>query len=61
VPLESKAQGRFLNWKFGHDWVRQHGFGGKQTGLPQYVHAAKGNPNVGLHIFRQKLALLRKR
>jgi len=42
MPLESKAQGRFLNWKFGHDWVKRHHFGGSQKGLPQHVKKQGG-------------------
>lgn len=50
MPLESKAQGRFLNWKFGHDWVNRHHFGGSQKGLSQY--AQHGKTNVGLALFK---------
>ena len=60
MPLMSKAQGRFLNWKFGHDWVRRHHFGGSQEGLPQYVKGQQGlnqvpHPNPGLVLFRRRL------
>ena len=34
MPLKSKAQARFLNWKFGHSWMKKHHFGGKLKGLP---------------------------
>ncbi len=61
MPLRSKAQGRFLNWKFGHDWVEEHHFGGKQKGLPQHVKAQRGKANVGLAIFRQKLAAFKRK
>jgi len=54
MPLQSKAQGRYLNWKFGHDWVSKHHFGGSQKGLPQHVQ--KGSANVGLALFRARLA-----
>lgn len=49
MPLESKAQGRYLNAKFGHDWVKRHHFGGSQKGLPE--HAQHGKTNVGLALF----------
>ena len=61
MPLRSKAQGRFLNWKFGHDWVKEHHFGGSQKGLPKYVHAQRGTPNVALQMFRQKLAAFKRK
>lgn len=67
MPLKSKAQGRFLNWKFGHQWVKKHHFGGKQGGLPERVKAQQGlsrvpspsqrnsPPNRGSQLFRQRL------
>ena len=50
MPLKSKAQGKYLNMKFGHDWVKQHHFGGNQKGLPE--HAQHGKTNVGLALFK---------
>jgi hypothetical protein len=50
MPLQSKAQGRYLNMKFGHDWVKEHHFGGSQKGLPQHVQ--RGKTNVGLALFK---------
>jgi hypothetical protein len=29
VPAKSPAQRRFLNWKFGHAWVKRHHFDNK--------------------------------
>lgn len=29
MPAKSQKQRAFLNWKFGHDWVRAHHFGNK--------------------------------
>ena len=26
MPAKSEAQRRYLNWKFGHSWVKEHGF-----------------------------------
>jgi hypothetical protein len=26
MPARSQAQRRFLNWKFGHKWVKRHHF-----------------------------------
>ena len=37
MPAVSKAQSRFLNAKFGHAWVKEHGFDNPTHGLPQHV------------------------
>lgn len=37
MPALSKAQSRFLNWKFGHAWVKEHGFDNTTKGLPYRV------------------------
>ncbi len=37
MPAKSEKQRRYLNWKFGHDWVKQHHFDNKGK-LPQYVN-----------------------
>jgi hypothetical protein len=29
MPAKSQAQRRFLNWKFGHKWVKRHHFDNK--------------------------------
>lgn len=29
MPARSEKQRRFLNFKFGHGWVKKHGFGNK--------------------------------
>lgn len=29
MPAKSQAQRRFLNWKFGHAWVKKHHFDNK--------------------------------
>lgn len=29
MPARSEKQRRFLNWKFGHRWVREHHFDNK--------------------------------
>lgn len=29
MPAKSQKQRAFLNWKFGHAWVKRHGFGQK--------------------------------
>ena len=36
MPAVSKAQSRFLNWKFGHGWVQAHHFDNPTHGLPAY-------------------------
>jgi hypothetical protein len=37
MPAESKAQSRFLNWKFGHAWAKKHHFDNSPTDLPRHV------------------------
>jgi hypothetical protein len=56
MPLKSKAQGRLLNARFGHDWVEKHHFGGSQKGLPQHVKAQAGKTNIGAVLFKAQLA-----
>lgn len=29
MPAKSEKQRRFLNWKFGHGWVKKHHFDNK--------------------------------
>jgi hypothetical protein len=41
MPAVSKAQSRFLNAKFGHAWVQQHGFDNATHGLPNYKNPQK--------------------
>ncbi len=36
MPAKSQAQRAYLNKKFGHDWVRAHGFDNKGK-LPGHV------------------------
>jgi len=37
MPAESQAQRGYLNWRFGHAWVKKHHF--DNTGkLPAHVH-----------------------
>jgi len=36
MPVKSQAQRAYLNWRFGHAWVKKHHF--DQTGaLPAHV------------------------
>jgi len=37
MPVKSKAQSRFLNAHFGHDWVKRHHFDQKTGGLPEWI------------------------
>lgn len=41
MPAVSKAQSRLLNAKFGHAWVKAHGFDNSTQGLPNYVKPHK--------------------
>lgn len=36
MPAKSQAQRAYLNKKFGHDWVKRHGFDNKGK-LPGHV------------------------
>jgi hypothetical protein len=36
MPAQSEAQRRYLNMKFGHAWVKRHGFDNKGK-LPKHV------------------------
>ena len=52
MPAKSKAQSRYLNWKFGHSWVKAHHFDTPTKSLPNHVgHAdhGKGNYHGGTH------------
>lgn len=48
MPAQSKAQSRFLNAKFGHAWVKAHGFDNSTKGLP--VH--KNPHHVLKHVYK---------
>lgn len=37
MPAKSKAQSRYLNAKFGHQWVKAHHFDNSPKGLPAKV------------------------
>lgn len=37
MPVRSVAQSRYLNAKFGHAWVKAHGFDQSTKGLPSRV------------------------
>jgi hypothetical protein len=41
MPAKSKAQSKFLNRKFGHDWVRKHHFANSPKRLPQHKKTSK--------------------
>jgi hypothetical protein len=41
VPAVSKAQSRFLNARFGHEWVKEHHFDNSTHGLPAYKSGKK--------------------
>jgi hypothetical protein len=40
MPAKSKAQSKYLNMKFGHAWVKQHGFDTPTAGLPPHLKGA---------------------
>lgn len=40
MPVKSQAQRAYLNSKFGHEWVKEHGFDQKGH-LPKHVKKRK--------------------
>ncbi len=58
MPVQSKSQSRYLNMKFGHDWVKRHHFAGTTKDLPE--HAQAGKTNVGLALFKAMQARKKK-
>lgn len=40
MPAKSQAQRKYLNMRFGHAWVKLHGFDNKGT-LPYHVKKKK--------------------
>ena len=38
MPVKSQAQREYLNWRFGHAWVKRHHFDQKGK-LPAHVRA----------------------
>jgi hypothetical protein len=40
MPSKSQAQREYLNMKFGHPWVKRHGFDNRGK-LPSHVSKAK--------------------
>jgi hypothetical protein len=40
MPAKSEAQRKLLNAKFGHEWVKEHGFDNKGK-LPARLHKKK--------------------
>jgi hypothetical protein len=51
MPAKSQAQRAYLNMKFGHAWVKDHGFDNKGK-LPQ--HVAKKHKDALKHHPRRK-------
>ena len=39
MPAKSESQRRYLNMRFGHDWVKKHGFDNKGK-LPKHAKPA---------------------
>lgn len=46
MPAKSEAQRRFLNWKFGHAWVKKHHFDNHGK-LPERLHKKKHEGYLG--------------
>ena len=45
MPAKSQAQRAYLNEKFGHEWVKAHGFANKGK-LPKHVKKTKAKKTV---------------
>lgn len=52
MPVKSKKQSRYLNMKFGHDWVKRHHFDNSTKGLPQRVEQ-EGLPLTARQMFER--------
>jgi len=52
VPAKSEKQRRYLNWRFGHEWVKEHGFDNKGK-LPTRVKKKPKKHRVG-HKIKQR-------
>ena len=50
MPAQSEAQRRYLNMRFGHKWVKKHGFDNKGK-LP--AHAPKGKQGTQEEMVRR--------
>lgn len=55
MPAVSEAQRRYLNAKFGHGWVVQHGFDNEGK-LPEYVNRKRKKRPRHVEAFHQMLA-----
>jgi hypothetical protein len=40
MPVRSEAQRRFLNWRFGHAWMKEHHFDQPGKLPPRVIHRA---------------------
>jgi hypothetical protein len=47
MPAQSEEQRKFLNWKFGHKWVKKHHFDNKGK-LPKYKPGTLERARKGL-------------
>jgi hypothetical protein len=54
MPARSQAQRAYLNAKFGHDWVKRHGFDNKGK-LPPHAPKHKGRTGTRSSITRERM------
>jgi hypothetical protein len=60
MPAKSQAQRGYLAHKFGPEWMKRHHFDNPGK-LPKYVKAQAGKTNVGLALFRARMAQSKNR
>ncbi len=60
MPAVSSQQRKWAFAVKGPAWAKEHHFDNPGK-LPKYVHAQRGNPNVALQMFRQKLATFKRK
>lgn len=47
MPARSEAQRRYLNARFGHDWVKKHDFDNKGKLPKRSKRKRRGRPSIG--------------
>ncbi len=68
MPLQSQQQAKYLNWRFGHQWLKEHHFDQPWSNLPKYkaqfglarVPGFRKSHNPGLLLFRRRVVGFRR-
>lgn len=58
MPVQSKAQSRYLHMKFGDAWMHKHGFDQETAGLPEHTkkkhsYATDRHHRIAQHALRK--------